>query len=89
MSENASYKVDFTTSLGTLLYEDSQGKLQFYYEIGGKSLLTLSSHPETDQGRRIDLAHENAAARERLSLAFERTKQYLLSCGYRIELLPD
>jgi hypothetical protein len=89
MSETSKYKVDFTDRLGKLVYEDSQGGLQFFYEIAGKSLLHLSSHPETAQGKIIDIENESSAAQERLSLAFERTRQYLFSCGYEIEILPD
>ena len=67
----------------TLTYDDSIGRLVFVFEAGEESkTVSLDSLPlERDQV----LVPQNAATRRRVNLAFERTKAYLVACGYKVE----
>jgi len=71
---------DFTVKFGkyarTLEYDDHQVHILFTFDLGskGNKSLCLEYHaPQTPRGPRYDVA-------------FDRTKQYLESCGYEVEI---
>ncbi len=79
MNSSSDYKVSFGRIARTLLYEDSQGIVRFTFDIdtsNGQKLIILEKRP-------LDTYGDD---RLRADLIFERTKQYLLLCGYQVEV---
>lgn len=75
------YTVKFGSRVRTLLYEDSYGELKFTFDVDtsggkGKNIVYLDPKPKTI------IQSEQA----RIDLAYERTKEYLRSCGYQIRV---
>ncbi len=91
MNSTQEYKIQFGRIARTLLYEDSQGAIRFTFDCSlgrgpnGKYIVELD-HPSLVLKRinSIEDEHLRMAERQRMDLAIERTKQYLLSCGYEI-----
>ena len=78
------FTVDFCRDVGwSLVYEDAAGRLRFVFEPGGppKSMVLCSRPIATN--KIVELTEENRA---RLNLAIERTKKFLESCGYEVEI---
>jgi len=80
------YRVGFGRTAGTLVYEDAGGAILFAFDLRtsenpekGKWTIELSSKP-----RDIDLKLLKNEDPERISEAFERTKQFALSRGYQV-----
>ena len=87
----ADHKVKIGEIARTVIYKDAQGDLIFGFDVeprdesteGQKGTLVLewaSAYP-----KRIDAIKDKTlriAEGKRLKLAFERTKQYMISCGY-------
>lgn len=82
----ADYKVTFGRTARTVVYEDQQGSIVFTFdmepeEVGEekKWIVWLERSGEklnTDEQKRKDLA-------------FERVKQYFVTCSYKIKIWPD
>jgi hypothetical protein len=91
MSSAPWHKVTLGTKAWTLLYEDPLGTILFTFEISpaeirrsGRSKLFLGKLPLTGDGKLMDCS--NAIDRERVDLAIESVKEYLLSRGYVVEI---
>ena len=74
---------EFTVKFGeiarTLDYDDPHGHILFTFDIGskGNKSLCLEHHaPQTPRSPHY-------------GIAFERTKQYLESCGYEVEIYGE
>lgn len=82
MSSSSEYKVNVGAIARTLLYEDSRGTIRFTFDI------------DTSKGEKTIILERPAkrlpeAEQPRINLAFERTKQYLLSRGYQVEVFES
>jgi hypothetical protein len=91
------YKVSFGRVARTLIYEDSSGVICFGFDVSpseevskGKWMIGLE-RPLDEFKRIARMGDEQLRAvwQKRLDLAFERTKQYLVSCGYLVKIWPD
>jgi len=79
------FKVSFGGPGRGLTYEDESGKLLFSYDFAmpdGKRLIIYKAGMTGDL-KRIPTALSEAE-QSRLQLAFERVKQYAVSCGYAL-----
>jgi len=72
------YKVNFGPHARTLLYEDSAETIIFTFDFSREDLKTLSLEGRIKRGVDPEL-------QARRNIAFERTTQYLVSCGYTVE----
>ena len=92
---------DYTVSFGkiarTLLYEDSGGAIRFGFDVSphkeaseGKWTIVLE-RPSSESRRVASITDGQLRVVEqrRLDIAFERSKQYLVSCGYLVKIWPD
>ena len=73
------FTVKFSRIPRTLEYQDAHGSIRFGFDDSGKGpkWLTLEhSAPRTSRGSRYDVA-------------FERTKRYLESCGYQVDIYGE
>ena len=84
-SSGPEYMVEFNPEIAwTLTYDDSFGRLIFVFEAGETSkTISLDSTPL--ENNRVVIA-QDAATRARLDLALERTKAFLIACGYEVEV---
>jgi hypothetical protein len=93
---SSEYKVSFSRTARIVRYEDSQGRVSFGFEYDdrdpatGKWTLVLE-RPATDLERINSIQDEQLrnVERQRMDMAFERTKQYLLSVGHHVKIWPD
>ena len=77
------YVVKFNPAIAwTLTYDDPLGRLVFVFEIG-ETPQKINLDPTPLKNDCIVVA-QDAATRARLDQAFERTKAFLLSCGYDV-----
>lgn len=77
------YVVQFNPAIAwTVSYEDSVGSLVFVFEIGDAPQ-KINLDPTPLENNRMVLARD-AATCARVSLAFQRTKAFLVSCGYDV-----
>ena len=77
------YKVRFNPEVAyTILYEDKEGTLLFVFETEGEKTILLRRLAAI--GNQI-LYVEDERTQSRVELAFERTKKFLLECGYKVE----
>ena len=90
MANGEAYQISFGALAGTLVYEDPSGVIVFAFEIfpsedteKGKWMLGLSSKPRSEDGKLINV---DPSGYRRVSQAFERTKQYVLSRGYQVKV---
>jgi hypothetical protein len=90
---SSEYKVSLGSIARTLLYEDSQGIIRFGFDFDtseGKNILILE-RPVSGL-KRIDSIEDEqlrVAEQARISMAFERTKKYLLEQGHQVKVWPD
>jgi hypothetical protein len=83
-SSGPEYVVDFNPEIAwTLTYDDSFGRLIFVFEARERPKV-ISLDPTPLENNRVVLARD-AATRARLDLALERTKAFLVACGYELE----
>ena len=80
------YIVDFNREVAfTLHYSDAKGSLIFVWEPGaGPKEVDLSLGALKDH--KVVSDEED---RERLGLAFERTREFLINCGYRVRIVGN
>lgn len=76
---SSEYKVSVGAIARTLIYEDSKGILVFTFD-------TDTSKPETTIILERPRTKLTEFEQSRMDLAFERTRQYLFSCGYQVEI---
>jgi hypothetical protein len=79
MNSNPDYKISVGEIARTFVYEDSQGRIRFTFDLettDGKKLVFL----ERPGKSLIELEQV------RIDLATERTKHYLVSRGYQVEI---
>jgi hypothetical protein len=88
------YKVSVGQIARTLLYEDSQGTICFCFDIEKSKEPTkeewtvfLGHQALTGDGKKV--ISPVGSQRERIDLAFERAKKYLLSRGYQVVISVD
>ena len=69
------YSVKFGRIARTLEYDDAHGQIVFTFDIGskGKKSLVLEHYPPA------------MARSPRYDMAFDRSKQFLESCGYVVQ----
>lgn len=86
MNDSGNYTVAFGKTAGTLIYSDKAGELQFCFDIKpsknptmGEWTVELSKRPLLSPG-----LTETVISRD--SQALERTKKYLQSRGYQVEI---
>jgi hypothetical protein len=81
--ESKKFTVKFGKEARAVHYEDSEGEIVFTFDVGSKFDFNCPSK----HGDSICLEyHGSRATRDaRYHLAFQRTKQYLDSCGYEVE----
>jgi hypothetical protein len=93
MDSGSDYKVEFCKIPRTILYEDSQGTIRFGFDgntAQGRNILILERRLETTRkAPSAEGTSSNEVSQSRLDMAFERTKQYLVSRGYRVKVWPD
>jgi hypothetical protein len=79
MTSISDYKVSVGRIARTLIYEDSQGTILFTFDVDAdpKSKSVILER----KGKSLIEAEQL-----RINMAFERTKEYLLSCGYQVEI---
>lgn len=66
-----------------LWYSDSEGRMHFCFEPGeDKRRVYLNMRPSIDE----KMPSEDFYRSDRYKLGLERTKQYLVSCGYDVML---
>jgi hypothetical protein len=81
----AEYVVKFNPAIAwTLEYEDSLGSLIFVFEIG-ETPQTIILDPTPLENNRVVHARDTAT-RARIDLAFQRTRAFLVSCGYDVNI---
>jgi hypothetical protein len=77
MSSASGYRVKFGNIARTLLYEDSKGTILFTFDVGPlakpQTLFLERGNKALDQDEQ-----------QKIDLALERTKEYLVSCGYQV-----
>jgi hypothetical protein len=77
------YKVSFGKIARTLIYEDSLSSVLLAFDIGDKTRsgqnTTVLEHP----GRSSPENDE-----QRIRTAMDRAREYLVSCGYNVEIYP-
>ena len=73
-AESADYTVKFGSFARTLEYHDPQEHVRFTFDIAAPKTVVLEHHPRS------------MPRSDRYSIAFERTKEYLESCGYQVEV---
>jgi hypothetical protein len=79
----AKYVVRFNPAIAwTLTYDDSLGQLVFVFE-SGETPQIINLDPIPLKNNRIVFARD-AATQARLDLAFQRTKAFLVDCGYHV-----
>ena len=88
-SENATSHsqcvVDFNPDLAwTLTYDDALGRLIFVFECGEKPKSVRLDRSPIENHQILVVRDE--AMRARVDLALERTKTFLVSCGYEVEV---
>ena len=82
------YKVQFGRIGRTVRYEDSLGIILFAFDADtskGQKIIVLGGQALNNDFKPIDAVE---ADRSRIDLALERTKRYLLSCGYQVVVEP-
>jgi hypothetical protein len=79
------YVVEFNPEIAwTLTYDDSHGRLVFVFEAGERPK-AISLDPTPLENNRVVVVRD-AATRARFDLALERTKAFLVACGYEVEV---
>jgi hypothetical protein len=79
------YVVKFNPAVAwTLAYDDSLGRLIFVFEIGDTPQ-NINLDPTPLENDRIVVVRD-PATRARVDLAFERTKAFLVNCGYQVNV---
>ena len=78
------FTVDFNREVAwTLAYDDALGRLVFVFEVGRHpKAVVLDTYPLSNN-KVLEITEDNRA---RVNLAVERTKAFLKSCGYEVEL---
>lgn len=93
MSSASDYKVELGKIARTLLYEDSEGTIRFGFDFdtsGGQNILILERPSGTIMNTvSSEGGRSNEAEHSRVNVAFERTKQYLVSRGHNVKVWPD
>jgi hypothetical protein len=88
------YKVSFGKTARTLLYEDSNGTVRFGFDVNpsqekSKEKWTIELECPSNEYERIASIKNRqlwVAEQKRVDIAIERTKQYLISCGYLVKI---
>ena len=81
----AKYIVQFNPDIAwTLIYNDALGQLIFVFE-SGETPQTINLDPIPLENNRIVLARD-AATHAHLDLALQRTKAFLVNCGYDVNV---
>ena len=76
------YSVEFDRRFAwSLIYADKEGRLGFVFEPGEEKK-RIYLNPRSSVGDKMPEADFYLTARYKLAL--ERTKQYLISCGYEV-----
>lgn len=90
INKRGGYKVGFGRTAGTFVYEDNEGTIVFYVGISpavnperGKWMIELG-HPRTREGKLLQITSSQAS---RVSFALDKTKEFLLSRGYQIQVI--
>jgi hypothetical protein len=79
------YIVRFNSEIAwTITYGDSFGRLVFVFEPG-ETPRAISLDPIPLENNRVVRAPD-AATRSRLDLALQRTRAFLVACGYDVEV---
>jgi hypothetical protein len=85
MPSGPEYTVDFNPEVGwTLIYGDSFGRLVFVFEPG-ETAKVVSLDPTPLENDHVVIARD-AATHARLDLALERTREFLVTCGYEVRV---
>jgi hypothetical protein len=82
------YTVKFGKIARTLEYDDAEGHILFTFDMGSKFDFKNPNGP----GKNSLCLEHHAPSTPRSSqyaVAFERTKQYLESCGYEVEIYGE
>jgi hypothetical protein len=83
MNSTSDYKVSLGKVARTILYEDSQGTILFTFDVDTakeKNAVILERPANNPRG---------TVEQSRIDLAFERTKQHLLTQGHQVKIWPD
>ena len=86
------YKVSFSKKAGNLAYRDFKGTLYFTFDLDSSRkppVVIFDKVPLAAGFKMIDLSNVSQGERARMSLACERVRQFLISCGYGVEYLPE
>jgi hypothetical protein len=78
MNQPSQYTVKWGHVARTVIYQDSDGEILFTWDASdkGQKRIVLEHHaPEIPRGSKYNIA-------------FERTKQYMESCGFNVEVYP-
>ena len=74
------YTVRFSTKVARVLeYEDATGRVEFTLDSGSKGERSICIEHHSSTGRRC----------RNYDVAFQRSKQYLESCGYEVEIYGE
>jgi hypothetical protein len=94
MNSTSDYKVSVGKIARTLLYEDSQGTICFCFDVEKSKAPTkeewtvfLGRQALTGDGKKV--INPIGSQYERIGLAIERTREYLLSRGYKVIVSND
>ena len=84
LHEDASYSVGFNTEAAwSLTYVDSDGKMGFSFEPGDEQKQVYLNAVASVDGKMPGRAFY---VTDRYKLALQRTKEYLVSCGYVVSI---
>jgi hypothetical protein len=84
MHSDMEYVVDFDSEVAwSLVYEDAKGRLFFVFEPGDHPK-AISLHRTPLNSHRKEFFFQTRATRKRVAEAFERTRAYLVGCGYEV-----
>ena len=85
MTSDTDFTVRFGKIARTLEYEDSEGRIGFGFDGSPKGQKHLVLEHGATAGDFKTVIPRGA----RYDLAFERVRQYLVSCGYEVEIFGE
>ena len=85
MTSDTDFSVRFGKIARTLEYDDSEGRIVFAFDGSPKG----PKHVVLEHGATAGDFKTEIPRGARFDLAFERARQYLLSCGYEVEIFDE
>ncbi len=79
------FSIGFSQKVGRVIqYEDREGSLEFTVDLGSKGTHSIAIDPPVTH----EEWQKDTSAGRRIRFALERTRRFLESCGYEVELWP-